>query len=121
MSLLLMFYRLFGIEHKFRIALYVAGALTIVWFLACFFDTVFECTPVLASWNKMIPNTKCQSIEKAALATGIKQSFTGLLVPCIAHPDDMEPPDAEEDKGIADRYLHAGNIVSIRACPRDRC
>ena len=50
-----------------------------------------------------------------------KQSFTGLLVPCVAHPDDMEPPDAEEDKGIADRYLHAGNIVGIRACPRDRC
>ena len=73
--MLLMFNRLFGIEHKFRIALHVAGALTIMWFLACFFDAVFECTPVLASWNKMIPNTECQSIEKAALATGISNLF----------------------------------------------
>lgn len=66
---------------------------------------------------------ECQmsEISKSGSRNRHKQSFTGLLVPCVAHPDDMEPPDAEEDKCIADRCLHAGNIASIRACPRDRC
>lgn len=47
-SILLFFHRLFGIDRWFRTTLYIAGALTITWWIAAFLDSIFECTPVQA-------------------------------------------------------------------------
>ena len=85
-SLLLMYYRIFAINKRFRIALYAAGTVTIMWFLACFLDTIFQCTPVEASWNHSIPNAKCQNIEKAALSTGISNLILDVLFIALPIP-----------------------------------
>ena len=88
MSLLLMYYRTSLVNERFRIAIYAAGTLTIIWFLASFLDTIFQCKPIEASWNHSIPNAKCQDIEKAALGTGISNLildalFIALPIPVI--------------------------------------
>ena len=85
-SLLLMYYRTFSADKTFRIALYAAGTVTIMWFLASFWDTVFQCTPIEASWNHSIPNAKCQNIEKAALGTGISNLILDVLFIALPIP-----------------------------------
>ena len=79
MSLLIMYYRTFSVDKRFRIAVYAAGTLTIIWFLASFWDTLFQCKPIEASWNHKIPNANCQDIEKAALGTGISNLILDVL------------------------------------------
>ncbi len=74
-----MYDRIFGINKHFRIADYVAGILVIVWWLASFSDTVFQCVSVQAEWDKAISNAKCQNIEMAALATAYSNLILDLL------------------------------------------
>lgn len=78
-SLLLLYHRLFSVNRHFRAALFVAGALVMMWWMASFWDTIFECVPAQASWNKSIKNAKCQSIRDAALGTGISNVILDLL------------------------------------------
>ena len=78
-SLLLLYHRLFSVNRHFQAALFVAGALVVMWWVASFWDTVFECVPVQASWDKSIKNAKCQSIRKAALGTGISNLILDVL------------------------------------------
>ena len=85
-SLLLMYYRTFSVNGRFRIALYAAGTVTIMWFLASFWDTIFQCTPIEASWNHSIPNAKCQDMEKAALGTGISNLILDVLFIALPIP-----------------------------------
>ena len=85
-SLLLMYYRTFSVNKRFRIALYAAGTVTIMWFLACFWDTIFQCTPIEASWNHSIPTAKCQNIENAALGTGISNLILDVLFIALPIP-----------------------------------
>ena len=85
-SLLLMYYRTFSVNKRFRIAIYAAGTVTIMWFLASFWDTIFQCTPIEASWNHSIPSAKCQDIEKAALGTGITNLILDVLFIALPIP-----------------------------------
>ena len=86
MSLLLMYYRTFLANKRFRIAIYTAGTVTIVWFLASFWDTLFQCKRIEASWNHSIPNANCQDIEKAALGTGISNLILDVLFIALPIP-----------------------------------
>jgi len=85
-SLLLMYHRIFGINKRFRIANYIAGVLIIVWWLASFWDTVFQCVPVQAEWDKAISNPECQNIEMAALAPAFSNLIMDLLFVVLPLP-----------------------------------
>lgn len=85
-SLLLLYHRIPAASKAFRSALYVAGTLAILWWLASFLDTVFQCTPVQASWDKNIQNFHCQDIEAAALATGVSNLILDLLFLALPIP-----------------------------------
>ena len=78
-SILLLYHRLFGINRWFRISLWVAGALTISWWMAAFLDAIFACTPVRASWEKGIRDAKCQDIRASALGTGIANMILDIM------------------------------------------
>lgn len=86
MSLLLMYYRTFLVDKRLRIAIYTAGTVTIMWFLASFWGTLCQCKPIEASWNHSIPNAKCQDIEKAALGTGISNLILDVLFIALPIP-----------------------------------
>ena len=85
-SLLLLYHRIPGINESFRIALYAAGVVTIMWWLASSLDTIFQCIPVQASWDKSITNAKCQSIRSAALGTGISNMLLDVLFLALPIP-----------------------------------
>ena len=85
-SLLLLYCRIPAIGKHFRSALYVAGTLTIMWWIASFLDTVFQCIPVQASWNKSIPHAHCQSVRMAALATAISNLILDLVFLALPIP-----------------------------------
>lgn len=78
-SLLLLYHRLFSVNKPFRIALFAAGALVVIWWTASFWDTIFQCVPVQASWDKSIKNARCQRIRDAALGTGISNLILDLV------------------------------------------
>lgn len=86
LSILLMYHRLFGINKKFRIALCVAGALTIMWWIAAFLDSIFECVPVQAIWDKSIRDPQCQNVRASALGTGIANMILDILFLIIPLP-----------------------------------
>ena len=86
LSLLLLYNRVFGVGRPFRIALYVAGALTISWWLAAFIDTIFQCIPVQYSWNMDMKNGRCQDIRAAALGTGISNLILDVLLLALPLP-----------------------------------
>lgn len=78
-SLLLLYHRLFSANKPFRVALFVAGALAVMWWIASFWDTIFQCVPVQASWDNSIRNARCQDIRDAALGAGISNLILDLL------------------------------------------
>ena len=78
-SLLLLYHRLFSVNRHFRIALIVAGVLVIMWCLASFWDTIFECVPVQAEWDKSIRNARCQRIRELALGSGISNLILDVM------------------------------------------
>lgn len=78
-SLLLLYHRLFSVNRPFRIALIVAGVLVLMWCLASFWDTIFECVPVQAEWDKSIKNARCQSIRALALGSGISNLILDVI------------------------------------------
>lgn len=50
-----------------------------MWWLASFWDTAFQCTPVQAEWDKSITTANCQNIEMAALGTAFSNLILDLL------------------------------------------
>ena len=78
-SILLLYHRLFGINRWFRTALCVAGALTIMWWIAAFLDSMFECVPLQAIWDKSIRDPKCQDVRASALGTGIANMILDIM------------------------------------------
>ena len=53
-SLILLYYRIFGLIRWFRWLLAAAWAICFCYFIVDFFVAVFECKPVASSWNILI-------------------------------------------------------------------
>ncbi|KAF6225737.1 hypothetical protein HO133_009739 [Letharia lupina] len=85
-SILLLYHRLFGVVEWFRIALCVAGALTIMWWIAAILDSIFQCVPVQAIWDKSIRDPKCQDVRASALGTGISNMILDIMFLIIPLP-----------------------------------
>lgn len=85
-SILLLYHRLFGINRWFRITLFVAAALTIMWWIAAFLDSIFECVPLQAIWDKGIRDPKCQDVRASALGTGIANMILDIIFLVIPLP-----------------------------------
>lgn len=85
-SILLLYHRLFGVNKGFRIALCVAGTLTIMWWIAAFLDSILECIPVQAIWDKSLKDPKCQNVRASALGTGIANMILDILFLIIPIP-----------------------------------
>lgn len=64
----------------------MAGSLVVLWWIASFVDTIFQCVPVQASWDKSIQNAKCQNIRKAALGTGVSNLILDVLFLALPVP-----------------------------------
>jgi len=58
-SLILLYYRIFGVSKGFRKALLVAWIIVLCYFVANLLAAIFECNPIAAYWDKSIPGGKC--------------------------------------------------------------
>lgn len=54
-SLILLYYRIFGVARRFRYTLAIAECIVASYFLACVLVTAFECRPISYNWDKSIP------------------------------------------------------------------
>jgi hypothetical protein len=61
-SILCMYYRIFKVDHTFRIASHAVNAFIILSGTAYILATIFQCTPVAGFWNKTI-HPKCINSE----------------------------------------------------------
>ena len=85
-SILILYHRLFGVNRLFRIALFTAGALTAMWWIAAFLDSILECVPVQAIWDQNTGDHRCQNIRASALGTGIANMILDIVVLTIPLP-----------------------------------
>ncbi|KAL9595709.1 MAG: hypothetical protein Q9219_006275 [cf. Caloplaca sp. 3 TL-2023] len=58
-SLILLYYRIFGVVRWFRWLLAAVWAAVFLYFVVCLFVAVFECSPVAYYWDKSIKNGSC--------------------------------------------------------------
>ncbi|KAM0800963.1 hypothetical protein BDR22DRAFT_223321 [Usnea florida] len=58
-SIILLYYRLFGVVRWFRILLACAETIVACYFVVCLFTAIFECSPVAYYWNKKIAHGSC--------------------------------------------------------------
>jgi hypothetical protein len=85
-SLLLLYYRYFGISKPFRWALYVCSAIIACWYVAVFFGTIFQCTPVSAFWDRTMRNRKCVDVVHFPVGSGITNLLTDIMILCLPIP-----------------------------------
>ena len=58
-SLILLYYRIFGIIRWFRWLLAAVWSIVVLYFVVCVLVAVFECRPVQFYWNKSIQAGRC--------------------------------------------------------------
>ncbi|KAI4168742.1 MAG: hypothetical protein LQ343_006178 [Gyalolechia ehrenbergii] len=58
-SLILLYYRIFGVVRWFRWLLAAVWAVVLLYFIVCLFVAVFECSPVAYYWDKSIESGTC--------------------------------------------------------------
>lgn len=85
-SLLLLYYRYFGISKRFRWALYTCGAIIACWYIAVTFSTIFQCTPVSAFWDRTIQHAKCVDLVQFSIGSGITNLLTDVMILCLPMP-----------------------------------
>ena len=85
-SLLLLYYRYFGISRPFRIVLYVSAGVTVCWYLGVVVATIFQCVPVAAFWDRSIKNAKCMNLSDFSTSTGATNLLTDVMILCLPMP-----------------------------------
>ncbi|KAJ5718278.1 hypothetical protein N7488_003924 [Penicillium malachiteum] len=84
-SLLLLYYRIFGVVRGFRWAVWVSGFLVVAYWIACTLVTIFECWPIPKLW---IPNHpgKCINIGAFGRWSGLANVIIDILILCLPYP-----------------------------------
>ena len=85
-SLLLLYYRYFGVSRKFRFALYVSTGVIICWYLGVVFASIFQCVPVAAFWDRNIKNAKCMDLVRFSTSSGVTNLLTDVMILCLPMP-----------------------------------
>lgn len=85
-SLILLYYRIFGLVRWFRYVLILAEAIVACYFLACFFAAVFECNPVSYYWDKSIPGGSCIKGTQFYRWNGVANLLIDLMILSITFP-----------------------------------
>lgn len=85
LSLLILYYRVFGVNQCFRWALYVVIS---IWTLYSWADTlvvIFQCIPVHKTWSPTEPG-HCLDLIKLGVASGYINILTDLMIIILPIP-----------------------------------
>ncbi|KAF2004139.1 hypothetical protein P154DRAFT_560937 [Amniculicola lignicola CBS 123094] len=57
LSVICLYFRIFGLYKTFTRALWINGVFTVIWGITCVFLLIFRCTPIEHAWNVLKPGT----------------------------------------------------------------
>ena len=85
-SLLALYYRLFGVNKRFRLAANISSIVVGIWYFSVLFAGIFQCRPPAAFWNKDITNAQCVDLVGFSIGSAITNLLTDVLVLCLPMP-----------------------------------
>ena len=85
-SLILLYYRLFGVVRWFRRVLIFAETTVACYFFVCLFVAIFECKPVSFYWNKNIPGGSCINQTAFYRWNGVGNLLIDLMILSLTFP-----------------------------------
>ena len=85
-SLILLYYRIFGVVRWFRYLLAAMFAIVLQYFIVCLFVAVFECKPVAFYWDKSIENGTCINQKQFYRWNGVANLLIDFLVWMLTLP-----------------------------------
>jgi len=84
-SILLLYYRLFGVVQKFRWALWGTSFVVLGYWIACTILAFLGCDPFARNWNKKISGT-CVNLVKFFIWNGISNLLIDFLILLLPIP-----------------------------------
>ncbi|CAF9942111.1 hypothetical protein IMSHALPRED_003206 [Imshaugia aleurites] len=85
-SLLLLYYRLFSPNKRFRLAVRIAAAVVFCQWFSLTAATIFQCVPVAAFWNHYIQGAKCINLPRFTVVSGVLNLLTDVMILCLPIP-----------------------------------
>ncbi|KAL8837395.1 MAG: hypothetical protein Q9176_005701 [Flavoplaca citrina] len=85
-SLILLYYRIFGVVRWFRYLLAAMWAIVLQYFIVCLYVAVFECKPVAFYWDKSIANGTCIDQKRFYRWNGVANLLIDFLVWMLTLP-----------------------------------
>ncbi|RSL85333.1 hypothetical protein CEP52_016176 [Fusarium oligoseptatum] len=112
-SILLMYYRIFP-TRSMKLGGYVLGGLTLAWWIAIVFTTIFQCTPIDKAWKPFMTEGKCIDKNKFFIGNSIPNIVVDAMI--ISLPvwevSKVQVPRSQR-VAIAGIFLLGGLIVVI--------
>ncbi|CAI7663307.1 unnamed protein product [Penicillium manginii] len=112
MSLLLLYYRIFGVVRGFRWALYASCFLVIAYFISCTIVSIKSCAPVSKFWDPSLPG---YCIDEIAFFrwNGLANMLLDVLVLCLPYPMAWRLQTSVRQKLILTGIFFLGSFVCI--------
>ncbi|KAJ5970944.1 uncharacterized protein N7479_000862 [Penicillium vulpinum] len=111
-SLLLLFYRIFGIVRSFRWAIWVVAFLAVAYFIACSLTALVGCLPLSKAWDTREPD-RCINEVTFFRANGIGNMVLDFIVLCLPFPMAWRLNTTTRQKFILSGIFLLGGFVCI--------
>ena len=85
-SLILLYYRIFGVVRWFRWLLAVAWTIVLLYYIIALFIAIFECTPVAFYWDKTIAGGTCINESGFYRWNGVANLLIDFMILCLTMP-----------------------------------
>ena len=85
-SLILLYYRIFGIHRWFRFELIAAWIIAMLYYIVDFFVGIFECEPVAYFWDKTIKGGTCINQSQFFRWSGVANLLIDFMILTLTIP-----------------------------------
>ncbi|OQE29505.1 hypothetical protein PENSTE_c002G02241 [Penicillium steckii] len=111
-SLLLLYYRIFGVVRAFRWALWISFGLVIAYFISCTIVSIISCSPVAKFWDPSLPG---YCIDEVAFFrwNGFANMALDILVLCLPYPMAWRLQTSVRQKIILTGIFLLGSFVCV--------
>ena len=86
LAILLFYYRLFKVNTRFIIALWVTATVTLCWYFTSTFVIIFQCFPVNYLWNRKIQGGQCIPQKALWIGSSVTSLLTDVAILCLPMP-----------------------------------
>ncbi|KAI8635442.1 hypothetical protein F5Y19DRAFT_407786 [Xylariaceae sp. FL1651] len=86
LSILTLYLRLFNVNGNFKKYCYAMMAFVMAWGIAVLLTTIFQCSPVPAAWDKMIPGLKCFNLAAFVIGSNVPNILADTVIIALPLP-----------------------------------